>query len=176
MSVIDWRKKCFKRRTVTKHHRPPLPCRGERRTPVDCRWNSPLTRQSSEQDRYRRSSASSTSSSLQSPRSSLDAITTPPARPTGPLRAFAADPPATTKPRLGIDRKGPSTSTTPVLLRLGSINQQDLLKKYSSLNTATPPNPTTTPKPGKSTESSSAPINSADKFRRMVLDCRELSS
>lgn len=95
----------------------------------------------------------------------------------GPLRAFATDPAVTAKPRLGIDRKGPPTSNTPVLVRLGSINQQDLLKKYSSLNTATPTNTTnTTTKPGKSTDSSAARINSADKFRRMVLDSRELSS
>ena len=159
-----------------KHHRSPVPFRGESWTAIDLRWRSHFSRQTSEQERHRRSSASSTGSSVQSPRSSLDAIATPPARAMGPLRAFAADPVATTKPRLGIDRKGPSTSNTPVLVRLGSINQQDLLKKYSSLNTATPTNTTTTTKPGKSTDTSTARINSADKFRRMVLDCRELSS
>ncbi len=86
----------------------------------------------------------------------------------------------TTKPRLSIDRKVPTVPTTtttttktntPVLVRLGSIKQQDLLKNYPSLSTTT-----TTAKSTKAPENSTTRINSADKFRRMVLDCRETSN
>ncbi len=86
---------------------------------------------------------------------------------------------ATTKPGLSIDRKVPTVPTTktttksntPVLVRLGSIKQQDLVKKYPSLNTTT-----ATAKSVKAPETSTSRINSADKFRRMVLDCRETNS
>jgi len=109
----------------------------------------------------------------------LDGVTTKTNPSNGPLRAFAANPLATTKPRLSIDRKVstvPTTtitkSNTPVLVRLGSIKQQDLLRKYPSLNKTT----TTAPKPTKAPEASSTRTNSADKFRQMVLDCREISN
>lgn len=146
------------------------------------------SRQKSTQDISRRSSTSSTTSSMLSPRSSLDGVpTTKSIRSNGPLRAFAVDPTATTKPRLSIDRKAPTVSTTPtttgktntpVLVRLGSIKQQDLLKKIPSLNSKTSPSTTTTAstKSTKTSENSTARINSADKFRQMVLDCREMSS
>ncbi|CAF4234090.1 unnamed protein product [Rotaria sp. Silwood2] len=140
-------------------------------------------RQTSTHDTSRRSSASSLTSSIQSPRSSLDGITTKTTPSNGPLRAFATDPLATTKPRLSIDRKvstvpPPSTTTTisksntPVLVRLGSIKQQDLLKKYPSLTTTT----TNTTKSTKTRENSTTRTNSADRFRQMVLDCREMSN
>jgi hypothetical protein len=140
-------------------------------------WNINYSRQTSTNDISRRSSVSSTTSSTQSPRSSQDGTTTKITRSNGPLRAFATDPSTTTKPRLSIYRKVPTVptttkSTTPVLVRLGSIKQQDLLKKYPSLNTTTTP----TTKSTKPRETSPARINSADKFRRMVLDCRETSS
>lgn len=99
-------------------------------------------------------------------------------RSNGPLRAFATDPAATTKPRLAIDRKVPAAisttkkTDTPVLVRLGSIKQQDLLKKYPSLTTTT----TTTAKSTKVPDTSTTRTNSAEKFRRMVLDYREISS
>lgn len=104
----------------------------------------------------RRSSTSSTNSSIQSPRSN------------GPLRAFVPEPVVTSKPRLAIDKKASSLPNSkinaPVLVRLGTIKQQDLLKKYPTTNTT------------KTSESSITRINSADKFRQMVLDCRETSS
>jgi len=106
-------------------------------------------------------------------------VSTKDTRSNGPLRAFATDPIIATKPRLAIDRKVPiSTSTTkksdtPVLVRLGSIKQQDLLKKYPSLTTTTT---TTTAKSTKVQDTSTARMNSADKFRRMVLEYREISS
>ncbi|CAF3432089.1 unnamed protein product [Rotaria sp. Silwood1] len=140
--------------------------------------SSSLQKQTSAHDTSRRSSASSLTSSIQSPRSSLDEITTKITPSHGPLRAFATDPSTTTKPRLSIDRKVstlPTTtakSNTPVLVRLGSIKQQDLLKKYPSLTTTT----TNATKSTKTRETSTTRINSADKFRQMVLDCREISN
>ncbi|CAF1337324.1 unnamed protein product, partial [Rotaria sordida] len=134
-------------------------------------------RQTSTHDTSRRSSASSITSLIQSPRSSLDEITTKTIHSTGPLHAFATDPLTTTKPRLSIDRKVSTVSTTtagksttPVLVRLGSIKQQDLLKQYPSLTTTA----TNTTKPTKTRENSTTRRNSADKFRQMVLDCREI--
>lgn len=137
----------------------------------------------------RRSSTSSTTSSILSPRSSLDGVpTTKSIRSNGPLRAFAVDSTATTKSRLSIDRKAPTVSTTPktttttgktntpVLVRLGSIKQQDLLKKIPSLNSKPSTTTTASTKSTKASENSTARINSADKFRQMVLDCREMSS
>ncbi|CAF3725007.1 unnamed protein product [Rotaria sordida] len=114
-------------------------------------------RQTSTHDTSRRSSASSITSLIQSPRSSLDEITTKTIHSTGPLRALATDPLTTTKPRLSIDRKVSTISTTtagksttPVLVRLGSIKQQDLLKQYPSLTTTA----TNTTKPTKTRENS----------------------
>lgn len=100
---------------------------------------------------------------------------TKPTRVNEPLRALGTDSVTETKPRLSIDRKTsilPSTmakSNAPVLVRLGSIKQDDLLKKYSSLQTSTK-----TTKPSEST--TPARPGSAERFRRMVLDCREMSS
>ena len=96
-----------------------------------------------------------------------------------PLRAFGADTATGSKPRLSIDRKTsilPNTipkTNAPVLVRLGSIKQDDLLKKYSSLQTSTK---TTTTKTALPSETNPATPGSAEKFRRMVLDCREMSS
>lgn len=96
-----------------------------------------------------------------------------------PLRAYGTDTASGTKPRLSIDRKTPILPNTmpktnaPVLVRLGSIKQEDLLKKYSSLQTSTK---TTTPKTTIPSDTNTARPGSAEKFRRMVLDCREMSS
>ena len=106
------------------------------------------------------SSTSSPSNLSHSPRTSFDAsAVVATTRAKGPLRALPTDPSATHKPRLSIDRKAPPTakSTTPVLLRLGSIKQKDLLNYPSE-------------------SSAAARMNSADRFRRMVLDCRDVSS
>jgi len=123
---------------------------------IDFRFIKLNSRQTSTQSISRRSSTSSTNSSVQSPRSN------------GPLRAFAPESIVTSKPRLAIDKKAsplPNSKTNaPVLVRLGTIKQQDLLKKYPTTNTT------------KTSESSITRINSADKFRQMVLDCRETSS
>lgn len=122
-------------------------------------------RQVSDIDRSRRSSTSSTSSSLQSPRSTIEMSAALPKRSNGPLRAFAGEPSTPIKPSLSIDRKVSVNSTmtqSPVLLRLGSIKQDELLKKYPPLKT--------------NNDRASNPVNSAEKFRRMVLDCREMSS
>ncbi|CAF3845638.1 unnamed protein product [Rotaria magnacalcarata] len=127
----------------------------------------------------RRSSAASMNSPVLSPRSSLDETPIQPTPLHGPLRAFAVDSSSTTKPGLAIDRKvstKPATTTksnTPVLVRLGSIKQQDLLKKYPTLTTTTPTNATIST---KTRDNSSTRANSADKFRQMVLDCREMSN
>ncbi|CAF0736376.1 unnamed protein product [Adineta ricciae] len=129
-----------------------------------------LQRQTSLQDNSsRRSSTSSTTSS----RLSIDSVSTKEMRSSGPLRAYAADPIGPTKPRLAIDRKAPSKIKTdsPVLVPLGSIKQQDLLKKYPLLSATT-----TSTKSTKPSETSTTRVNSADRFRRMVLDCREISS
>ena len=133
-----------------------------------------FSRQTSVTDTSRRSSTCSSTSSLQSPRLSADGASSKDGRFGGPLRAFANDPTVTSKPRLAIDRKAPSTtkSDSPVLVRLGSIKQQDLLKKYPLLSTTA----TTAAKSTKPPDTATSRANSADKFRRMVLDCREISS
>ena len=116
--------------------------------------------------------------SIQSPRTSLDEVTTRGHRSNGPLRAFVTDPITTTKPHLSIDRNDSkvtttsSKSNTSVLVRFGSIKQQDLLK-YPSLTTTNTSTPT---RSNKTREISKKRTSSADKFRRMVLECREMSS
>jgi hypothetical protein len=119
----------------------------------------------------RRTSASS----LRSPRSSAGEIITPIIRVNEPLCAFTSNISTLRKQRLAIDGRVPlpsSTSNSSVVLRLGTIKHKDLLKKYPSLtDTSTPTSTMTTS--NKSTDHSSTRINSADKFRRMVLDCRD---
>ncbi|UJR27009.1 hypothetical protein I4U23_008314 [Adineta vaga] len=145
--------------------------------PVPLESSISLQRQISSHDSTsRRSSASSTTSSISSTRLSTESVITKDNRSSGPLRAFATDSLASSKPRLAIDRKIPSTikSDPPVIVRLGSIKQQDLLKKYPQLTTTT--TAATTTKSTKTSDNLDSRINSADKFRRMVLDCREVKS
>jgi hypothetical protein len=100
---------------------------------------------------------------MQSVRSSLDEIVSPTGRANRPMRAFATDVVMPSKPRLAIDKKSPAKAqpNQSLLLRLGSIKQQDLLQRYSSLTSNNRTDLSTTVRP-----------SSADRFRQMVLECR----
>ncbi|CAF0822110.1 unnamed protein product [Didymodactylos carnosus] len=157
-----------------------------------------LNRQDSLNDNSRRSSTSSTA--LSSPRSSLDSTMN--IRPSAqPLRAthsllsttsssnnndltpIAREPVQHRKPRLSIDKKPASsvneqplaTSSRPlttanahVLVKLGSIKHYDLVKKYSTLSK----NSSAVEQPMLN-EIEKTRLNGAERFRRMVLECRD---